>query len=317
LNATALDNVSQLIPVPNPDTGEFPPDGLFPDTYGDIWDMDEHRVNRLLCHYGITLARQLSDQRRQLAQFIGCSVPLDNPANELPTTQNKMDQVPAIIGNGNSTTDRLNAIMDSFTAEEKAQFSPAQKIVLELLDERPPKPTIQLSSATLWDCKRPDGLALNYRNVEDFGFVSFRVPTDYPCPPPSDLLIQSLDRIMRVWTLSTEKACRTLTDAILTEAVWSHPNQELEVFCQVNNDWEGQGVKYSGTADYMIGTMHRYSVESHILVMEAKIEWAYSDIPRVLAEAGCLLKRRLEAGQKTPIFALLTNGRRFYRFFCD
>jgi hypothetical protein len=37
-------------------------------------------------------------------------------------------------------------------------------------------------------------------------------------------------------------------------------------------------------------------------------------VPQVLAEAGCLLKKRLAAGKKTPVFAVLTNGTDF-RFF--
>ena len=48
--------------------------------------------------------------------------------------------------------------------------------------------------------------------------------------------------------------------------------------------------------------------------MEAKKEWPDSAIPQVITEAGCLLKKRLAAGKKTPVFAALTNGIDF-RFF--
>ena len=41
---------------------------------------------------------------------------------------------------------------------------------------------------------------------------------------------------------------------------------------------------------------------------------ADSAIPQVIAEAGCLLKKRLAAGKKTRVFAVLTNGLLF-RFF--
>ena len=40
----------------------------------------------------------------------------------------------------------------------------------------------------------------------------------------------------------------------------------------------------------------------------------YSALPQVLAEAGCLLKKRMEAGKNTPVFAVLTNSR-FFQFF--
>jgi hypothetical protein len=51
-------------------------------------------------------------------------------------------------------------------------------------------------------------------------------------------------------------------------------------------------------------------MDSFLLIVEAN----YSDIPQVIAEAGCLLKRRQAAGKETPVFAVLTNGTDF-RFF--
>jgi hypothetical protein len=56
------------------------------------------------------------------------------------------------------------------------------------------------------------------------------------------------------------------------------------------------------------------AMDSFLLVVEAKKEWPDSAIPQVLAEAGCLLKKRLSAGKNTPVFAVLTNGL-FFRFF--
>ena len=56
------------------------------------------------------------------------------------------------------------------------------------------------------------------------------------------------------------------------------------------------------------------TMDSFLLVVEAKKEWPDSAIPQVLCEAGCLLKRRLAAGKDTPVFAVLTKGL-FFRFF--
>ena len=64
----------------------------------------------------------------------------------------------------------------------------------------------------------------------------------------------------------------------------------------------------------MIGTGFIESVDSHILVAEAKSEWPRSAVPQIVAQAGCLLKRRLETGRETPVFAVLSNGH-FFRFF--
>jgi hypothetical protein len=55
-------------------------------------------------------------------------------------------------------------------------------------------------------------------------------------------------------------------------------------------------------------------MDSFLLVVEAKKEWPDSAVPQALCEAGCLLKKRLAAGKKTPVFGVLTNGLLF-RFF--
>ncbi|KAJ3334440.1 hypothetical protein HDU91_002732, partial [Kappamyces sp. JEL0680] len=57
------------------------------------------------------------------------------------------------------------------------------------------------------------------------------------------------------------------------------------------------------------------TMDSFLLVVEAKKEWPDSAMAQVLVEAGCLLKKRLASGNKTPVFAVLTNGQLF-RFFC-
>ena len=51
-----------------------------------------------------------------------------------------------------------------------------------------------------------------------------------------------------------------------------------------------------------------------LLVMEERYEWPAKSVAQTLAEAGCLLKKRLAVGKKTPVFAVLTNGTDF-RFF--
>jgi hypothetical protein len=120
-----------------------------------------------------------------------------------------------------------------------------------------------------------------------------------------------------VWVLDNEKACRIVIDAILTEVLLSESNQELLGFCEVKNDWEGTGFGYTGDVDYMLGSSRIKTVDtmdSSLLVVEATKEWPDSAIPQVLAEAGCLLKKRLAAGKETPVLAVLTNGHLF-RFF--
>lgn len=78
------------------------------------------------------------------------------------------------------------------------------------------------------------------------------------------------------------------------------------------------------------------NMDSFLLVVEAKKEWpdSYvlfsipylklllifsfrSALPQVLAEAGCLLNKRLAAGKQTPVFAVLTNAQLFQFFAID
>ena len=178
------------------------------------------------------------------------------------------------------------------------------------------KPSVPFSKVTLNDCVRPDGLALNIDHV----FIdapSLHIPTSFPTPVASDFLCENLSRIKTVWVLDNEKACRIVIDAILTEVLLNESNEQLLGFCEVQHDWEGTGFGYTGDVDYMFGTSKPKSVDtmdSFLLVVEAKKEWPDSAIPQVLCEAGCLLKKRLAAGKNTPVFAALTNGLLF-RFF--
>jgi hypothetical protein len=203
--------------------------------------------------------------------------------------------------------DELLNKLNELTEEEKKQ-------VQQFWNKK--KPSVSFSRATLNDCVRPDGLALNidYASVKA---PTIHIPVDFPAPAASAHLCETLARIEKVWVLDNEKACRIVIDAILTEVLLNESNEQLLGFCEVKNDWEGTGFGYTGDVDYMFGSSKTKSVDtmdSFLLVVEAKKEWPDSAIPQVLAEAGCLLKKRLAAGKKTPVFAVLTNGLLF-RFF--
>ena len=206
--------------------------------------------------------------------------------------------------------DKLNEL----TEEEKNQLSDKQKKALKTLIGS--KPFVKFSSATLNDCVRTDGLALkiDYATIDA---PTIHIPVDFPGPIASDFLCENLLRIKSVWVLDNEKACRIVIDAILTEVLLNESNEQLLGFCEVNNDWEGPGFGYTGNVDYMIvssKTKSDKSMDSFLLVVQAKKEWPDSAIPQVICEAGCLLKKRLAAGKDTPVFAVLTNGLLF-RFF--
>jgi len=180
------------------------------------------------------------------------------------------------------------------------------------------KPSVPFSKATLYDCIRPDGLALNidYIHVKA---PSLHIPDDFETVFPSLWLCETLEKIDQVWVLDNEKACRIVIDAILTEVLSKNTTARPRLFgfCEVKNDWEGTGFGYTGDVDYMLGSSRIKCVDamdSFLLISQARKEWPDSAIPQVLCEAGCLLKRRLAEGKNTPVFAVLTNGTDF-RFF--
>ena len=146
---------------------------------------------------------------------------------------------------------------------------------------------------------------------------TLHIPHEIIIPVPSDFLCEHLLTVQKLFVLNNEKACRMLIDAILIEVLKSEFNDSLYGFCEVKNDWEGTGFGYTGDVDYMFGSSRTKSVDtmdSFLLVVEAKYEWPAKSVAQTLAEAGCLLKKRLAAGKNTPVFAVLTNGLLF-RFF--
>jgi hypothetical protein len=91
-------------------------------------------------------------------------------------------------------------------------------------------------------------------------------------------------------------------------------NDTLYGFCEVQNDWEGSGFGYTGNVDYLLDpskSKPSKSVDSFLLLVQAKKEWPDDAVAQVLCAAGCLLKKRLTAGMNAPVIAVLTNGLSF------
>ena len=103
------------------------------------------------------------------------------------------------------------------------------------------KSSVPFSRATLNDCVRADGLALNIDYVI-IDAPTIHIPVDFQGPIISDFLSETLARIEKVWVLDNEKACRIVIDAILTEVLLNESNEQLLGFCEVNNYWEGTGL---------------------------------------------------------------------------
>lgn len=204
-------------------------------------------------------------------------------------------------------TEFLVKSVQELSEDEKRQIISASNSRTEIL---------RFSSAGLQDCVRVDGLGLNIKHLYTTA-PTIHIPKKFRAASPSKWLSLTLKKIHKVWVVDNEKASRLIIDAILTEILSSDVNPSLLGFCEVRNDWAGNSVCYAGCVDYMIGTSFIRSVDnmdSFLLIVEAKKEWPDSAVPQVICEAGCLLKRRLAVGKKTPVFAALTNGFLF-RFF--
>ena len=100
----------------------------------------------------------------------------------------------------NSSSTKRNELfnkLNELTEEEKKQLTDKQKKPLKALISST-KPSVHFSKATLNDCVRPDGLALNidYATIDA---PSLHIPTSVSTPVASDLLCQNLSRIKAVW----------------------------------------------------------------------------------------------------------------------
>ena len=123
----------------------------------------------------------------------------------------------------------FNKPLNQLTEEEKNQ-------VQQFWNNPNPKkkPSVAFSRATLNDCVRPDGLALNidYASVKA---PTIHIPVDFPAPAASAHLCETLARIEKVWVLDNEKACRIVIDAILTEVLLNESNEQHLGYCEVKN----------------------------------------------------------------------------------
>jgi hypothetical protein len=202
------------------------------------------------------------------------------------------------------------------------------------------KITKSFSKMTMTDIKRADGLNLNLENVyperTKLHTPTLRLPGYIDSPSPSAWLCEGLKKYDSVWAFNTEMACKIIIDAIITESLY-YSDANLTAFCETDNRWSGAGIEYTGNVDYMIGSCDTRetaeNIDSFLLVVKAKLEWpqrymlpltphvlilcSCSALPQVLAEAGCLLRRRLAAGKNTPVFAVLTNAEHFQFFAID
>ena len=147
--------------------------------------------------------------------------------------------------------DGILNILNDLTEEEKSQLSDKQKKAVKALISS--KPSVPFHKATLNDCVRPDGLALNIDWIR-VKAPTLHIPVDFAAPIASAHLCETLAKIDKVWVLDNEKSCRIVIDAILTEVLLNETNHELMGFCEVKNDWEGTGFGYTGDVDYMFGS---------------------------------------------------------------
>ncbi|KAJ3146977.1 hypothetical protein HDU86_008339 [Geranomyces michiganensis] len=119
---------------------------------------------------------------------------------------------------------------------------------------------------------------------------------ELPEDGPSDWLLQSLRIFYPIWTLSSENARRTIIDLFLADVLKRDEMEGLlRVDLEVNMEHTGGRKKrrrLAGRIDYLIGhaggkriTDYKPPKDSHLVVVEAKLEWPAQSRNQLLAEA--------------------------------
>lgn len=181
------------------------------------------------------------------------------------------------------------------------------------------KEMVAFSAVTVEHCTRSDGLGLDLRNAyRDRNTIRF--PDRLPGIEASDDLMRTLTDICTYFVLDNDSSKRSLIDNILIESLRNCDNPRLTWFHNVENKWEGAGIRYTGEADYMLGTSrqrHRCKTDSFLVVSQAKSFWGQEHYAQMVCEMGCLLRRRLAVGKETPVFGILTDASHFKFFAVD
>ena len=184
------------------------------------------------------------------------------------------------------------------------------------------KKKVELGTASFKDCALEDGLNLDLRFVTGHNahIPTLRLPKDIQDLEIElpDTLCNHLEILEEVWSFNHKAMCRSKIDAILANALYTF-GYKMHAFGEVTNAWNGPGVYYNGRVDYMIGSGQPedhsiQDIDSFIIVVEAQLDWPAEAVSQTLAEVGCVLRNRLQAGKNTPVFAILTNSK-FFRFF--
>ncbi len=185
--------------------------------------------------------------------------------------------------------------------------------------QRVNKDTVTIHNATMEDCYRHDGLNLtpSYIRGVNTNVDTLRIPDNFPAITADDSLCEALLTARAVWRMNSELDCRILTNLILTDVLRSVKGR-LSGCCNVSNDYEADGVAYSGDVDYLIGSWERTDtsriLDANVLVVRAESDWPDPPIAHVICHAGCLLKRRLALGKKTPVYAVMATGSGLFEF---
>jgi hypothetical protein len=130
----------------------------------------------------------------------------------------------------------------------------------------------------------------------------------------SEFLQKNLRHHISDWDLSSEVSRKYLISDFIHEAIYNI-RASLKIKPEFPLNYEERGVSFSGYMDLVISGE---GLQSYLLVVEAKKEWALEDgLNQLLCEAGCLLRSREKLVKKTPILAVLSDAFHFQFFAID
>ena len=130
----------------------------------------------------------------------------------------------------------------------------------------------------------------------------------------SEFLQKNLRHHISDWDLSSEVSRKYLISDFLHEATY-RCKSSLKIKPELPLNYEHDGLCFNGYMDLAISGD---GLQSHLLVVEAKRDWALGEgLNQLLCEAGCLLRSREKLDKKTPILAVLSDALHFQFFAVD
>ena len=158
---------------------------------------------------------------------------------------------------------------------------------------------------TVSDCACKEGLALDMTHYREYYYATIDVPECEPLPVPTEEFIKTLRALP--WPTRDSHERRNMIIGTFLENVFS---PDFDIKRDLAIEWKGASKIYYGVIDFMVTN------ESSCLIVRNGTYQpiAIRDREQTIAMAGCVMRMRLAQGLKSPVYAALFDGSRFWFF---